>query len=156
MRIHIITIGQRPPAWVEAGFTDYVRRMPPSCAINLVEIALAKRSKNADVKRLRKQEGARMLAAIPPASLVIALEVGGREWTSEALAVKLSDWMQDGRDVCLLIGGPDGLDPGCLQRADRLWSLSSLTLPHALVRVFLAEQIYRAWSISQGHPYHRS
>ncbi len=156
MRILLISVGQRPPAWVAEGFAEYARRMPASCRLQLVEIALAKRGKNPDVKRLRQQEGERMLAAIPASSLVIALDVDGRAWSSETLATKLRRWMQDGRDVCLLIGGPDGLDPACRQRADLVWSLSALTLPHALVRVFLAEQLYRAWTITQGHPYHRA
>jgi 23S rRNA (pseudouridine1915-N3)-methyltransferase len=97
-----------------------------------------------------------MLAAIPERSLVVALDVGGRAWDTPALAVRLQEWLQSGRDIVLLVGGPDGLSGDCLRRADLRWSLSALTLPHALVRVVLAEQLYRAWTIISGHPYHRS
>jgi 23S rRNA (pseudouridine1915-N3)-methyltransferase len=97
-----------------------------------------------------------MLAAIPERSLVVALDVGGRAWDTSALAVRLQEWLQSGRDIVLLVGGPDGLSGDCLRRADLRWSLSALTLPHALVRVVLAEQLYRAWTIISGHPYHRS
>ena len=155
MRIHLVTVGQRPPAWVAQGYADYARRLAAGTQLRLVEIPLAKRGRHADLARLREQEGERMLAAIPKGSRVIALEVTGRAWDSETLAGRLADWLQDGRDVCLLVGGPDGLAPACLKRAEARWSLSSLTLPHALVRVIVAEQIYRAWTIVQGHPYHR-
>jgi len=156
VRIHLVTVGQRPPAWVVAGYRDYARRLAAGTRLCLVEIPLAKRGRHADVERLRAQEGERMLAAIPKGSRVVALDIGGRAWTSEALAGRLDAWLQDGRDVCLLVGGPDGLAPVCLERADERWSLSPLTLPHALVRVVVAEQIYRAWTIVQGHPYHRA
>jgi len=97
-----------------------------------------------------------MLATIPERSLVVALDVGGRAWDTPALAARLQEWLQSGRDIVLLVGGPDGLSGDCLRRADLRWSLSALTLPHALVRVVLAEQLYRAWTIISGHPYHRS
>jgi len=97
-----------------------------------------------------------MLAAIPERSLVVALDVGGSAWDTPGLAARLQEWLQSGRDIVLLVGGPDGLSGDCLRRADLRWSLSALTLPHALVRVVLAEQLYRAWTIISGHPYHRS
>ena len=97
-----------------------------------------------------------MLAAIPERSLVVALDVGGSAWDTPALAARLQEWLQSGRDIVLLVGGPDGLSGDCLRRAELRWSLSALTLPHALVRVVLAEQLYRAWTIISGHPYHRS
>ena len=97
-----------------------------------------------------------MLAAVPPGATVIALDVRGKAWCTEGLATRLQEWLQGGRDIALLVGGPDGLADACLQRADLRWSLSALTLPHALVRVLLAEQLYRAWTVIKGHPYHRA
>src|SRR3569623_657718 len=110
----------------------------------------------ADVARAVAEEGERMLAAIPKDSLVIALEVDGKSWSTEMLAREFAAWLQDGRDVALLVGGPDGLADSCRARADMKWSLSPLTLPHMLVRIVAAEQLYRAWSVLQGHPYHRA
>lgn len=155
MRIHLIAIGTRMPDWVNTGYGEFAGRLPPECRLHLVEIPLAKRAKNQDTTRLVEQEGERMLAAIPKNCRIIALEVTGREWTTEALAKELSLWLQDGRDLALLVGGPDGLAPACLARAERRWSLSPLTLPHMLVRILVAEQLYRAWTVLQGHPYHR-
>lgn len=143
------------PAWVEQGYSEYAKRLPHECSLLLKEIPLAKRPRNADVARLVADEGQRLLAAIPGDSYVIALDVTGRTRTTPELATTLQVWLGAGRDVCLLVGGPDGLAPACLQRAHEHWSLSPLTLPHPLVRILLAEQIYRAWSIVQNHPYHR-
>jgi 23S rRNA (pseudouridine1915-N3)-methyltransferase len=144
------------PAWVEEGYNEYARRMPRECRLVLNEIPLARRSKSQVVERAIKEEGQRMLAALPDRQQVIALDVKGRSWSTEQLAKRLDGWRQDGRDVSLLVGGPDGLAAECLQRADQTWSLSALTLPHPLVRVVLAEQLYRAWSLNSGHPYHRA
>lgn len=155
MRLHLIAVGQRMPDWVEQGFREYARRMPPDCPLQLHEISAGKRGKGADLKRLCEQEGERVLAAIPKGAWVIALEVGGRSWSTEALASRLDGWRQQGCDVALLVGGPEGLAEACRQRADQLWSLSPLTLPHPLVRVVVAEQLYRAWTILSNHPYHR-
>lgn len=155
MRIHMICIGQRPPEWVTLGFKEYVQRLPHGCSLHLVEIATPKRGRNADLDRLRREEGAAMMAAIPTDCLKVAMDLSGASWDSVGLSRRLSDWMHSGRDVALLIGGPDGLTQECLDHADLKWSLSDLTLPHALVRVVIAEQLYRAWSILQGHPYHR-
>lgn len=155
MRIHLIAVGDRMPAWVQAGYAEYAKRLPPECSLRLVEIAPGKRTKGADVARLMAEEGDRILAAIPKGALVVALEVKGQPWSTEDLSRRLGEWMQGGRDVALLVGGPDGLDARCRARADLLWSLSPLTLPHPLVRVVLAEQIYRAHSLLRGHPYHR-
>lgn len=143
------------PAWVSEGYTDYARRLPSECALRLVEIAPGKRGKNADLVRIQRDEGERMLAAIPKGAQVVALEVGGRAWDTPQLAHQLDRWLGEGRDVALLVGGPEGLAPVCRERAELCWSLSPLTLPHPLVRVVLAEQLYRAWSLLQGHPYHR-
>lgn len=156
LRIHIIAVGKRMPRWVSEGFQEYVKRMPPECRVELKEIAPGIRSGNADVARLVAAEGQHMLAAIPRGSRVIAMEVTGEQWDTPTLARELSAWLQDGRDVSLLVGGADGLSAACRERADRHWSLSPLTLPHAMVRVVLAEQLYRAWTVNSGHPYHRS
>jgi 23S rRNA (pseudouridine1915-N3)-methyltransferase len=156
MQIHLIAVGTRMPAWVTSGYEEYVRRMPHECELRLVEIPLSKRGKNRSALQNRREEGKAMLAAIPAQATVVALDVRGKAWSTETLADRLQDWLQGGRDVALLVGGPDGLDDTCLGRADLCWSLSALTLPHALVRVLLAEQLYRAWTVLQGHPYHRA
>ena len=155
MQIHLIAVGTRMPAWVTAGYQDYARRLPRECALRLVEIPPGRRSKTRPAAQAVEEEGRRMLAAIPQDCLVVALEVTGRSWKTQTLASRLQEWMLSGRDIVLLIGGPDGLSGDCRQRADLRWSLSALTLPHALVRVVLAEQLYRAWTIIGGHPYHR-
>jgi 23S rRNA (pseudouridine1915-N3)-methyltransferase len=144
------------PSWVTAGYTEYARRLPRECSLQLIEIPVSKRRKSLPAARAMHEEGQLMLAAIPADSLMITLDVTGRYWSTEVLAERLQDWMAGGRDVALLVGGPDGLAPECLARADLTWSLSALTFPHALVRILVAEQLYRAWSISAGHPYHRS
>lgn len=144
------------PAWVDEGYREYARRMPHECRLVLNEIPLAQRSKSQAIERAVNEEGKRMLAALSDRQQVIALDVKGRSWSTEQLAQQLDNWKQDGRDISLLVGGPDGLATECLQRAEQAWSLSSLTLPHPLVRVLLAEQLYRAWSLNSGHPYHRA
>ncbi len=155
MRIHLIAVGQRMPGWVAEGYREYAGRLPPDCALHLVEIAPATRGKGADLARVQAQEGERMLAAIAPGSLVVALDAGGEPWSTDDLARRLSTWLADRREVCLLVGGPEGLAPACLARAELRWSLSRLTFPHMLVRVIVAEQVYRGWSLLRGHPYHR-
>jgi 23S rRNA (pseudouridine1915-N3)-methyltransferase len=144
------------PAWVTAGYTEYARRLPHECSLQLVEIPVSKRRKSLPAARAMQEEGQLMLAAIPAGCLVIALDVTGKAWSTAGLAERLQQWMAGGRDVALLVGGPDGLAPECLASSDIRWSLSALTYPHALVRIILAEQLYRAWSINAGHPYHRS
>jgi 23S rRNA (pseudouridine1915-N3)-methyltransferase len=144
------------PEWVSQGYNEYARRMPPELSLDLVEIPLAHRGKNPDIPRLMQREGDAILAALGPRDRVIALEVGGRNWSTEKLAGQLESWQLDGRDVSFLVGGPDGLADVCRDRADQLWSLSALTLPHPLVRILLAEQLYRAWSVTRNHPYHRA
>ena len=155
MRIHLIAVGDRMPGWVEQGYAEYARRLPPECALDLIEIAPGRRSKGADLTRIAQDECARMLAAVPRQAQVVALDVDGRPWSTAELAQQLRGWLQSGRDLALLVGGPEGLAPACRARADLAWSLSRLTLPHALVRVVVAEQIYRAWSVLAHHPYHR-
>ncbi len=144
------------PKWVTEGFEEYRKRMPPELVLELVEIPLGKRGKNADLERAIRAEGQAMLEHIKKNDWVIALEVDGKAASTEKLASWLADWQMAGRDVCLLVGGPDGNAPECRARADAKWSLSALTLPHPLVRVLLAEQLYRAWSINANHPYHRA
>ena len=156
MQLLVAAVGQRMPSWVNEAWTEYARRMPPGLSLSLREITLAKRGKNADTKRLTAIESKALYQAMPTRARVIALDVKGRAWSTEKLAVQLERWMGDGRDVGFMIGGPEGIDPTVLQNADELWSLGPLTLPHPLVRVVLAEQLYRAWTITQNHPYHRA
>ncbi len=156
MHIHLIAVGQRMPDWVTTAYQDFAKRLPNEYRLKLVELAAGKRGKNADIARAIADEGKRMLDAIPRDCLVIALDEHGRSWSTKDLATQLSDWSQGGRDVVLLVGGADGLAPDVKQRVDITWSLSKLTLPHAMVRVVLAEQLYRAWSLLNNHPYHRA
>jgi 23S rRNA (pseudouridine1915-N3)-methyltransferase len=156
MRIRVIAVGTRMPDWVTGGVDTFTQRMPPECRVEFVEIPVAPRGKNADIARLRAAEGARMLKLLSAQDLVIALDERGKPWTTVSLAADLADWLGSGRDVALLIGGPDGLDPACRQRAERTVSISGLTLPHAMVRLILAEALYRAWTVHINHPYHRA
>jgi len=155
MKIRLLTITHKSPSWIQEGYDDYAKRLPPSCALELVEIPAEKRSVNADLKRIMEREGEKMLAAIKPGHHVIALDKGGKSWTSEQLSTELAKWLQGGRNIDLLVGGPEGISPACLQQARETWSLSALTFPHLIVRLILAEQIYRAYSILQNSPYHR-
>ncbi len=156
MKIHIVAVGTKMPSWIQEGFAEYARRMPSECAVMLNEVPAPARTKTTASERAIREEGARMLAAIPKRAIVIALDVLGKQQTTEELAGRLQGWMGSGRDVAILIGGADGLSPDCLDQADGRWSLSKLTFPHPLVRVILAEQLYRAWSFQANHPYHRA
>jgi 23S rRNA (pseudouridine1915-N3)-methyltransferase len=155
MRIRLLAVGTRMPGWVETGVADYVRRLGPQLRIQIEELALGKRGTSGDVMRAVADEGRRMMIAIHPDEFVVALEVSGKAFDTEELSKWLGQRLQDGRDVTLLIGGPDGLAAECRKRANLHWSLSPLTLPHALVRIVIVEQLYRAMSILKGHPYHR-
>ena len=155
MRLSIIAVGGKMPAWVEQAVLDYGLRMPRELKLQWREIPLAKRGKDNNAEALCRREGEQILKAIPAGDQVIALDVKGVSWSTEQLAQKLGDWQMSGNNFSLLIGGPDGLSPEALQRATLRWSLSNLTLPHPLVRVLLAEQLYRAWTITVNHPYHR-
>lgn len=155
MLCSVVAVGTRMPDWVTAGVAEYRKRLPSELRLEFREIPLGHRGRNADLARALQQEGAQMLAAIPERDHVVALDVRGRALSTEQLAVRLAEWQMEGVNVSLLIGGPDGLAPDCLARARERWSLSALTLPHPLVRILLAEQIYRAWSINANHPYHR-
>jgi 23S rRNA (pseudouridine1915-N3)-methyltransferase len=143
------------PAWVSEGFNEYAKRMPPELRIELVELPLGQRAKNQPVEKAMAKEGELMLKAIGAGDGVVALDVLGKPWSTEKLAQQLRGWQESGRNYNLLIGGPDGLAPDCLGRADQTWSLSPLTLPHPLVRILLMEQLYRAWTLNAGHPYHK-
>ena len=155
MQIHLIAIGHRLDAWVNQGYEEFAKRLPPECRLNLIELAPNKRTKNTDINRAIQEEGERLIAAIPARARVFALDVAGKQWSTEQLAQHMSDWMADGRDIALLVGGPDGLSDRCKEMAEISLSVSRLTFPHPLVRIIIAEQVYRAWSILKGHPYHR-
>ena len=155
MQLTVAAVGQRMPAWVQTGWKEYARRFPRGMPLALKEIPLAKRSKNADINSLRLVEGDALLAAVPDGHRLIALDEQGRQWSTMELAQQMENWMREERGVCFLVGGPDGLASGCRERARDVWALGRLTLPHPLVRTILAEQLYRAWTITQNHPYHR-
>ena len=156
MQLLVAAVGQRMPGWVNEAWTEYSRRMPAAVRLVLREVALQKRGKNADTKRLTAIESLALREAMPKRARIIALDVQGRTWSTEQLAANLEEWMADGRDIGFMIGGPDGISADTLQKADTRWSLGPLTLPHPLVRVVLVEQLYRAWTITQNHPYHRA
>jgi 23S rRNA (pseudouridine1915-N3)-methyltransferase len=141
VKIHLIAVGTRMPDWVQSAYADYAARLPRECRLELREIAAGERGKNADIERLKREEGERVLKALPRGAQAIALDERGEA--------------QSGNDMALLIGGPDGHAPEVLARSTTRWSLSRLTLPHPLVRVVVAEQLYRASSILANHPYHR-
>ncbi|RUO79644.1 23S rRNA (pseudouridine(1915)-N(3))-methyltransferase RlmH [Pseudidiomarina taiwanensis] len=155
MKIQLIAVGQKMPSWVSDGYTQYAKRMPAECQLELVEIAAGKRGKNADIQRILQQEGQAMLAAVGKGNRIVTLEVTGKPWSTPQLAERLATWQMTGQDVSLLVGGPEGLAPACQAAADERWSLSNLTLPHPMVRIILAESLYRAWSVNSNHPYHR-
>ncbi len=143
------------PAWVQTGYEEYAKRLPRECELVLKEIAPGKRSKNSDVQRIVKDEGERMLSALARDTHIVTLDIPGKPWTTEQLAEAMQRWMASGQQLALMIGGPEGLAAEVKAVAHESWSLSTLTLPHPLVRVIVAEQLYRAWSILQNHPYHR-
>jgi len=155
VKIQLIAVGTKMPAWVEQGYNEYSRRFPHDMPLHLIEIPAGKRGKNADITRILQKEGEATLAAIPKGNRIVTLEVTGKPWDTPLLAKNMAKWQMDGRDVSLLIGGPEGLAPECIRASEQKWSLSPLTLPHPLVRVVVAESLYRAWSLNNNHPYHR-
>ena len=155
MHIKLIAIGTRMPQWVDQGVQQYVQRMPSICSLEMVEIAAQKRGKNADTARILKTEANALQAAIPAGTLKIALDRKGQQLDTQTLAKNLQNWIDESQNVAILIGGPEGIDSQYLQQADRCWSLSALTFAHPVVRIMLAEQLYRAWSINANLPYHR-
>jgi len=144
------------PSWIDAGYQEYAKRLQGDVILGLVEIPVQGKGKKMDVVTSKRREAELILAAIPEKADVIALDEHGSSWSTKQLAGKLENWKASARDVCLLVGGPDGLDKRCLDRASQSWSLSDLTFPHPLVRIIVAEQIYRAQSILSNHPYHRA
>lgn len=155
MKLVVVAVGQRTPAWADTAYDDYAKRFPPELRLELKAVKTEPRSSGKPAEALMAAERTRIEAAIPKSARVVVLDERGDRVTTQQLAGRLKVWMQDGRDVALLIGGPDGLDPGLRDAADERLRLSDLTLPHAFVRVMLAEQLYRAWSVMVGHPYHR-
>lgn len=156
MRLTLITASNRQPRWITEGFDDYARRLRAPVTLELKELPLGRRTASAPPQAALAREGERMLAALPRDAHVVALDERGSAWSTAELAARLNAWRADGRPVCLLVGGPDGLAPPCVERAAERWSLSPLTLPHGLVRVVVAEALYRAASLLEGHPYHRA
>jgi 23S rRNA (pseudouridine1915-N3)-methyltransferase len=156
MKARVVAVGERAPGWVAEGFAEYRKRLSHWLPLDLVEIEPGLRGKGRDTARAVADEGARVLAALPKGALVVALDGRGRGWSSEDLAQRLEHWRAQGRDLAFLIGGPEGHAPDVLARADETWSLGPLTLPHMLVRLVLAEQLYRAAALLANHPYHRA
>ncbi|WP_028487190.1 23S rRNA (pseudouridine(1915)-N(3))-methyltransferase RlmH [Thiomicrorhabdus chilensis] len=155
MIIHFITVGQKMPKWVQEGYAEYAKRLPKACSLNLIELPMAQRGKTSSVEQMKAEEAKRILAAIPKGARLIALDEHGQQVTTKGLADKMEDWLAGGQDIALIVGGPDGLDQTILQQAQWKWGLSKLTMPHPMVRIMVAEQVYRAWSVINHHPYHR-
>lgn len=155
MQIYVVAVGDKSPTWIEAGVTEYLSRMPRECKVTLVTVATTKRAKSISMVQAQEREQALLLKHTPNNSYRIALDEHGKAWSTTILASKLESWMQTMSAVTLYIGGPDGFTSDFLDKVDLVLSLSSLTMPHMLVRLVLAEQLYRAWTVIQGHPYHR-
>jgi 23S rRNA (pseudouridine1915-N3)-methyltransferase len=155
VRVTILSVGHKMPAWIQEGFHEYVRRMPPEIRVEMVELKPEERGAGKSAEKAKEIEGERLIAAVPAGATLLALDEKGRAVTTQGLSVMLSEWMRDAVHPVFAIGGADGLSAAVKERSDKLISLSALTLPHALVRVVLAEQLYRAWSILARHPYHR-
>lgn len=143
------------PAWVEQGYREYSQRMPKLCSLELQEIPALKRGKNADTVRILRDEASALQAAVPDNALTIALDRKGKHIDTDTLAKHLQNWIDESQDVAILIGGPEGIDPNYLNKVSTKWSMSAMTFAHPVVRVMLAEQLYRAWSINANLPYHR-
>ncbi len=154
MHITVAAVGTRLEPWVYDAFDAYKARLPRHLGLELEEVPLARRA--AGAAAAVEEEGERLLRHVRPGALTLALDERGQQWSSAELAGQLRNWLEQQPRVAILVGGPDGLSAACRERADRIWSLSRLTFPHAVVRVLLAEQLYRAWTILQGHPYHRA
>lgn len=155
MRIRIVAVGTKMPAWVDAAVDDYLRRLPPEWRVEWREVRAEARGASGDALGWMQREAVRIRAALPDGARMVALDEHGADDDSTAFAQRVRGWQRDARPVAIVIGGPDGLDRSLLAEAEERLRLSSLTLPHALVRVVLAEQLFRAWSIGSGHPYHR-
>jgi 23S rRNA (pseudouridine1915-N3)-methyltransferase len=156
MKVRLLAIGQKMPAWVEQGYNEYAKRLNGQVTLELVEIASGGKASHMPATKRVAHEADLLLGRVNAQDTLIALDGRGKAWSTERLSENLQSWLMDGRDIALFIGGADGLDERCRQQAQQLWSLGPLTLPHPLVRVLVAEQLYRAVSILQGHPYHRA
>jgi 23S rRNA (pseudouridine1915-N3)-methyltransferase len=156
VHIRLLAVGDRQPSWVDDAFGKYTERFPREWKFRLDTIATVRRNKNDKSRQAMEAEGTLILGKLAPTEQVVLLDERGKQLTSKSLAAKLTDWQTDGRDLCFVIGGPDGVSDAIRQRADMMWSLSKLTLPHGMARALLSEQLYRAWSLQTGHPYHRA
>lgn len=156
MHIRLLAVGDRQPSWVDEAFARYAERLPREWRFRLDTVATVRRNKNDKSQQARQTEGEQILGKLNPQEQVVLLDERGRQFSSRALAERLAEWQGSGRDLCFVIGGPDGVSDACKQRADLAWALSELTLPHGLARVLLVEALYRAWSLQSGHPYHRA
>ena len=154
MKLLLVAIGQRPPAWADTAYADFAKRFPPELRLELKAVKAEPRS-GKTAAQLMAAEGQRIEAALPRGVRRVVLDEHGDRLTTVQLSARMTAWMRDGRDVALLVGGPDGLDPALKSSADETLRLSDLTLPHAFVRVLLAEALYRAWTVMTNHPYHR-
>ena len=143
------------PSWVQQGYDEYAKRLPRECALVLKEIPASRRAKNADIARIIKEEGERVLASMIPNSYLVTLDLEGKHWSTQEVSESLLRWQRQGQPIALVVGGADGLDDVIKGKARESWCLSKLTFPHPLVRIIIAEQLYRAWSMLQNHPYHR-
>jgi 23S rRNA (pseudouridine1915-N3)-methyltransferase len=155
MQINLISVGNRMPIWVQQGYDEYAKRMPKECALVLKEITPGKRGKKSDVVKIVKDEGERMIKAVSARTSVVTLDISGKSWSTQDLSVAIKRWLESGQNIALMVGGPEGLADSVRDLATESWSLSRLTFPHPLVRVLVAEQLYRAWSLLNNHPYHR-
>lgn len=156
MKARLLAVGSGMPGWVQQGYAEYAKRLSHWLPLELVEISPGLRGKNRDTARALADEGRRLLEAIPHGARVVLLDGRGKPYSSEALAERLAAWRMQGQDLVFLIGGPEGFADEVAARADERWSLGPLTLPHPLVRIVLAEQLYRAASLLANHPYHRA
>jgi 23S rRNA (pseudouridine1915-N3)-methyltransferase len=156
MRLTVAAVGQRMPSWVQDAWMEYARRFPRNLPLELKEIPLAKRSRTSSIDTLRSNEAKALLASVPARDCIVALDERGKQWSTVELASQLERWKQMEHGVSFLVGGPDGLAEICREQARHVWALGRLTLPHPMVRMILAEQLYRAYTITQNHPYHRS
>jgi 23S rRNA (pseudouridine1915-N3)-methyltransferase len=155
MKLIIVSVGNKMPDWITAGFSEYTKRMPREAQISLLEIKPEPRTTGKTTAQIMEAEAQRILSALPQNCLRIALDERGKQLTTRQLAAQMQDWMREGRDIAFIIGGADGLHESIKQAAQQLLGLSALTLPHAFVRILLAEQLYRAYSLMHNHPYHR-
>lgn len=155
MRLRVLAVGGKMPLWVEQGVAEYTRRMPKEISVEWLNVPLAKRG-TGSADSYRRQEAEFIQSKLNHDDDLVVLEVQGREISTEKIAKRFAEWQMQGRRVCIAIGGPDGLHQSVLSRASEQWSFGRITLPHPLVRVILAEQLYRAWSLQSGHPYHRA